>query len=52
MSGWIDEQPWERGCLMALIHAEPEPMKRFVVTAVDIAIDKMMESVYLKPKKR
>lgn len=52
MSGLYDKQPWCRGVMIALLHKESTPTRRFVVTAVDIAIDKMMESVYLNPKKR
>jgi len=51
MSGHFDKYPWERAWLLVPIHKEPKPMQRFVVTAVDIAIDKMMESVYLRPNK-
>lgn len=52
MSGYLDERSWQRRELAINIILEPEPMKRFVVTAVDIAIDKMMQSVYLKPRKK
>lgn len=52
MSGYLDTRPWCRGLLAIDIRLEPEPMKRFVTTAVDIAIDKMVEVVYLKPKRK